>query len=120
MGEVERITKTVDMSGEQVEIVMTKMMTPCTQEEFEAMSLEEREHAKIQPALNQRTYSPEEGIICMQDIPVKMRDGVTIVHSKDRQSGRSWGFRPTPCRTCPNSRARIRVTGAATAMRWQM
>ena len=55
MGEVERITKTVDMSGEQVEIVMTKMMTPCTQEEFEAMSLEEREHAKIQPALNQRT-----------------------------------------------------------------
>ena len=78
MGEVERITKTVDMSGEQVEIVMTKMMTPCTQEEFEAMSLEEREHAKIQPALNQRTYSPEEGIICMQDIPVKMRDGVTI------------------------------------------
>ena len=78
MGEVERITKTVDMSGEQVEIVMTKMMTPCTREEFEAMSLEEREHAKIQPALNQRTYSPEEGIICMQDIPVKMRDGVTI------------------------------------------
>ena len=78
MGEVERITKTVDMSGEQVEIVMTKMMTPCTPEEFEAMSLEEREHAKIQPALNQRTYSPEEGIICMQDIPVKMRDGVTI------------------------------------------
>ena len=53
MGEVERITKTVDMSGEQVEIVMTKMMTPCTPEEFEAMSLEEREHAKIQPALNQ-------------------------------------------------------------------
>ena len=78
MGEVEKILKTVDMDGEQVEIWMTKMMDPCTAEEFEAMSLEEREHAKIQPALNQRTYSPEDGIICMQDVPVKMRDGVTI------------------------------------------
>ena len=78
MGEVEKILKTVDMDGEQVEIWMTKMMDPCTAEEFEAMSVEEREHAKIQPALNHRTYSPEEGIICMQDIPVKMRDGVTI------------------------------------------
>ena len=72
MGEVEKILKTVDMDGEQVEIWMTKMMDPCTAEEFEAMSLEEREHAKIQPALNQRTYSPEDGIICMQDVPVKM------------------------------------------------
>lgn len=36
------------------------MMDPCTAEEFEAMSVEEREHAKIQPALNHRTYSPEE------------------------------------------------------------
>lgn len=74
----ERITKTVDMNGEKVEIYMTKMMTPCTSEEYEELSLEEREHAKIQPALNQRIYSPEDGIICMQDVPVKMRDGVTI------------------------------------------
>ena len=42
MGEVEKILKTVDMDGEQVEIWMTKMMDPCTAEEFEAMSLEER------------------------------------------------------------------------------
>ena len=93
-------------------------------EEFEAMSVEEREHAKIQPALNHRTYSPEEGIICMQDIPVKMRDGVTIyadiykpeaegkypliiswsfygnVRLKDRQSGRSWEFRRTQYQIC--------------------
>lgn len=78
MAEAEKILKTVDMDGEQVEIWMTKMMSPCTKEEFEAMSLEEREHAKIQSALNQRTYSPEEGIICMQDVPVTMRDGAVI------------------------------------------
>ena len=40
MGEVEKILKTVDMDGEQVEIWMTKMMDPCTAEEFEAMSRE--------------------------------------------------------------------------------
>ena len=95
----ERITKTVEMSGEPVEIYMTKMMTPCTPEEFKAMSVEERETAKVQPPLNQRTYSPEEGIVCMQDIPVKMRDGVTIYADiyKPEEEGRypliiSWSF----------------------------
>ncbi|MDW2796374.1 CocE/NonD family hydrolase [Clostridium boliviensis] len=95
----ERITKTVEMSGEPVEIYMTKMMTPCTSEEFKAMSVEERETAKVQPPLNQRTYSPEEGIVCMQDIPVKMRDGVTIYADiyKPEAEGRypliiSWSF----------------------------
>ena len=95
----ERITKIVDMSGEPVEIYMTKMMTPCTPEEFKAMSVEERETAKIQPPLNERTYSPEDGIVCMQDIPVKMRDGVTIYADiyKPEGEGRypliiSWSF----------------------------
>ncbi len=95
----ERVTKTVEMSGEPVEIYMTKMMTPCTPEEFKAMSVEERETAKIQPSLNQRTYSPEDGIVCMQDIPVKMRDGVIIYADiyKPEAEGRypliiSWSF----------------------------
>ena len=30
------------------------------------------------PPFNQRTYLAEEGIICEQDVPVKMRDGITI------------------------------------------
>ncbi len=42
----ERITKIVDMSGEPVEIYMTKMMTPCTPEEFKAMSVEEKRDSK--------------------------------------------------------------------------
>lgn len=95
----DRITKTVDMSGEPVEIFMTKMMKPCTPEEYEAMSVEEREHAKIQPPMNRRVYSPEDGIICMQDVPVKMRDGVTIYADiyKPEEEGKyplviSWSF----------------------------
>lgn len=78
MAEVERITKTVDMSGEPVEIYMTKMMKPCSQEELDAMSLEEKEHCRFMSPLNTHTYIAEEGIECMQDMPVKMRDGVTI------------------------------------------
>jgi len=95
----EYITKTVDMSGEPVEIVMRSMMKPCTPEEYEALSLEERESAKIQPAFNQRTYSPEDGIICMQDVAVKMRDGITIYADiyKPEEEGKypliiSWSF----------------------------
>ena len=95
----DRITKTVDMSGEPVEIFMTKIMKPCTPEEYEAMSVEEREHAKIQPPMNRRVYSPEDGIICMQDVPVKMRDGVTIYADiyKPEEEGKyplviSWSF----------------------------
>lgn len=78
MGEVEKITKIVECNGNPTEIIMTKMMTPCTPEEFAALSEEERDHAKIQPAFNQRTYSPEDGIICMQDVAVEMRDGIKI------------------------------------------
>jgi AcrR family transcriptional regulator len=86
-------------NGEPVEIFMTKMMKPCTPEEYEAMSVEEREHAKIQPPMNRRVYSPEDGIICMQDVPVKMRDGVTIYADiyKPEEEGKyplviSWSF----------------------------
>ncbi len=78
MSEVEKITKTVDMSGEKVEIVMTKMMRPSTHEELAKMTVEEKEYARFQPPLNTRTYIAEEGIECMQDVPVKMRDGITI------------------------------------------
>ena len=78
MAELKKITKTVEMSGEQVEIVMRQMLKPCTQEELDNMSVEEREICKYLAPLHTHTYIAEEGIECMQDIPVKMRDGVTI------------------------------------------
>ncbi len=78
MGELEKITKVVEMDGEPVEIIMRPMMKPCTQEELDAMSREEKEYCRFQPEINTRTYIAEEGIECMQDVPVKMRDGITI------------------------------------------
>jgi predicted acyl esterase len=87
------------MDGEKVEIYMTKMMKPCTKEELGAMSVEEKEHCKFLSPLNTRTYIPEDGIECMQDVPVKMRDGVTIYADIYRPVGAeklpliiSWSF----------------------------
>ncbi len=78
MEEVKQITKTVMMNGNPVEVIMTEMMRPKTQEELDAMTPEEREHCKYLSPLNTHTYVAEDGIVCMQDTPVKMRDGITI------------------------------------------
>ena len=43
MEEVKQITKTVMMNGNPVEVIMTEMMRPKTQEELDAMTPEERE-----------------------------------------------------------------------------
>ena len=74
----ETIVKTVECNGKPTEVLMTKMLAPATQEELDAMSREEREDHAFQSPLNTRTYEPEPGIICMQDVPVKMRDGIKI------------------------------------------
>ncbi len=72
-------TKAVEMNGEMVDVVFTEMMRPIEDPEaFEKLTPEEREVCKYLPPLNSRTYVAEEGIICMQDVPVKMRDGITI------------------------------------------
>ena len=67
MEEVKKITKTVQMNGKPVEIIMTEMMRPKTQEELDAMTPEERDHCKYLSPLNTHTYVAEE-----------MRDGATI------------------------------------------
>lgn len=72
------VTKVVECNGQQTEIIMNKMMRPSTREELDALSVEEREGAKFMPSLNTNEYIAEDGIVCMQDVPVKMRDGVTI------------------------------------------
>ena len=78
MAEVKKIIKTAEMCGEQVDIIMTEMVRPASREQLDAMDPETRAHYKYLPPLNPRTYIAEEGIECMQDVPVKMRDGVTI------------------------------------------
>lgn len=96
---MEFITKIVECNGNPTEIIMNKMMKPCSQEELDAMSAQEREGCKYMSPLNTREYVAEEGIICMQDVPVKMRDGVTIYVDiyKPEADGRyplliSWSF----------------------------
>ena len=74
----ETVTKTVICNGSPTEITMRQMLNPATQEQLDAMTPEQREDYKFQSPLNTSTYECAPGIICMQDQPVKMRDGVTI------------------------------------------
>lgn len=99
MKEPETIIKTVQMSGEAVDVVMSKMMKPCSQEELDNMTPEERECCRFLSPLNPRTYMAEEGIECMQDVAVTMRDGTTIYADIYRPAGQenlpliiSWSF----------------------------
>lgn len=79
MSELKKIKKTIYISGEPVEVYMREMIRPVSsEEELENIPPEERENYKYLSPLNTRTYIAEDGIECMQDVPVKMRDGVTI------------------------------------------
>ncbi|MDF3003274.1 MAG: putative hydrolase, CocE/NonD family [Bacillota bacterium] len=78
MTDTKHIVKTIEMNGEKADVAMREMLRPATQEELDAMTPEERERFNYLSPLNTRTYIAEEGIVCMQDIPVTMRDGVTI------------------------------------------
>ncbi len=78
MSELKRKTKQVEMCGEMVDVVFTEMIRPAAKEELEAMDPDTRMIYKYLPPLNSRTYIAEEGIECMQDVAVTMRDGVKI------------------------------------------
>ena len=79
MSDLKTKTEQVEMGGEKVEIAFKEMIRPVdTLEELEKMNPDTREDYKFLAAFNQRTYSPEEGIVCMQDVTVTMRDGIKI------------------------------------------
>ena len=59
---MEFISKIVECNGNPTEIIMNKMMKPCSQEELDAMSAQEREGCKYMSPLNTREYVAEEGI----------------------------------------------------------
>lgn len=69
-----------EIDGETIEVAYRKGVPGKTKEEMEEMIARgERPHLfNFCGKLNQRTYSPEEGIICHQDVATKLRDGVTI------------------------------------------
>lgn len=74
----ESIIKKVKFGEEELDCIYTEMRHPATMEEIEAMAPEQRENYKYLSPFNQRTYIAEDGILCEQDVPVKMRDGVII------------------------------------------
>lgn len=72
------VIKNIEMNGENVEVIMRPMLRPATQEELDRMDPETREGYKFLSPLNTHTYIAAEGIECMQDVPVTMRDGAVI------------------------------------------
>lgn len=96
-------------AGGEVEAYYRRMKQPATQEQLQAMceqyNMSTNEHLggnyQYCPPFNPRTYiAQEEGrILCMQDVAVKMRDGVTIYADIFRPDTEekvplliSWGF----------------------------
>ncbi len=72
---MERKVVVEDYDGEKIEHIYAKEKIPATPEELAAMPVEERGKYGPAPAINQRVYNPEPGIICMQDVETVMSDG---------------------------------------------
>lgn len=94
---VEYFTKKEVFQGEEIEAVYRVARKPVANQEEVDLSNAEDPMARMGqgfcPAFNQRTYEAAPGILCDQDVPVKMRDGVTIytdiyrpIDSHDQQS----------------------------------
>lgn len=75
--ERERFTLETTIRGEEIERIYQKELRPVPPEEWEALSDEEKQLAKPY-AFDQRTYEAAPGIVCEQDVAVKMRDGITL------------------------------------------
>ena len=120
--EAERITKIIKFGDEEIECIYRKARKPMTKEELEAQEGPSRNTFAFAPAFNPRTFIAEEGILCEQDVAVKMRDGITIYcdiyrpqyitgripaiiswsffgkrPGDGRMNGESWVCRPRPC-----------------------
>ncbi len=74
----ERITKIKKFGDEEIECIYRKCRKPLTKEELAKMPGTATDTFGFCPEFNPRTYIAEEGILCDQDVAVKMRDGVTI------------------------------------------
>lgn len=80
MPELKRYTKTENLKGAEMDVVYREVKRPYPLEEdvseggpgMRAMAF------GVCPPFNPRTYEAAPGIICMQDVAVKMRDGITI------------------------------------------
>lgn len=75
-------TKKEMFQGEELESIYRVARRPVNKEQDIDLSASENPMDAMGqgfcPPFNQRTYIAGEGVICQQDVPVKMRDGVTI------------------------------------------
>lgn len=82
MSKGEFITKKEVFNGEEIEAIYRVARKPvANQEEVDLANADDpmaRMGQGFCPEFNQRTYEALPGILCEQDVPVKMRDGVTI------------------------------------------
>lgn len=73
----EQFTVSTEMGGEVIEKVYAKELKPVTMAEFQALPEDEKRLCKPYP-FEQRTYEAAPGILCEQDVAVKMRDGIVL------------------------------------------
>ena len=85
-------TKTADIKlvkenygGEEIEVIYRRAREP--KSPSQATESADISAFGFCPDLNQRTYIAEPGILCKQDVPVKLRDGVTIYTDIFRPEG---------------------------------
>ena len=74
----ERITKKEVVNGVEFETIYRKALKPVTPQYLSSLNLEDREGLGAAPEIKYRKYYPVPGIICEQDVPMQLRDGVTI------------------------------------------
>ena len=78
----ERFTLKETFCGEEIEAIYMVARKPVSVDPNVDLSAAEDPMARMGqgfcPAFNQRVYEAAPGILCEQDVPVKMRDGVTI------------------------------------------
>ncbi len=87
MSNLKKKIKKVKYGEQELEVIYTEMIHPATEDELAEMDPDTRMDYKFLSPFNQRTYIPEEGIICDQDVAVKMRDGITIYADIYRPTG---------------------------------
>jgi len=78
----ERFTLKETFQGEELEAIYMVARKPSSVDPSVDLAASEDPMARMGqgfcPAFNQRTYEAAPGVMCDQDVPVKMRDGVTI------------------------------------------
>jgi len=99
ISDAERITRKEVYGGFEFEAVYRKARKPVSPEYLQSLPPEKKKGLGAAPEINQRSYIAEPGILCEQDVPVKLRDGVTIyadifrpVGGTDVPAILSWSF----------------------------